>query len=617
MREIQFGSVYNKLKLPVIVCAATEGTPITFLNGSARLLFAPTLSVERMKGQQDIGNLEDVLRFRNREEFAAFHQMLRDVGSVVDMDSDVLSFQDDVISVRINANAGVIDDLDYFFIYLSDSSLSAAGHKSGAELGAFTTRILQASHHITNVDEAIQAILGLAGTSCNVSRAYIFEDISKSVTRNTYEWCAEGVEPAIENLQNLDKKDYNYDAIMNSAGMLITDDTGQLPDSDREILQAQGIRAIAILPLYHFDTPLGYIGFDDCVSNRRWTMEEIQLLQNVASVVSSLVNRRNSERKTERSREIVQTVTDNLEDLVYVSDLDTYELKFISKSLARVVDLPADEILGKPCWTVFDPEQECPCSFCPLPELRVRRERGESGSYTWERHSDAQGKWYLVKDNIVEWLDGESVHLCTYVDITYRKQYEEQLKHFASIDAMTDVYNRKWGYDKLSELFGAVGLDRSQMTLCFIDLDGLKITNDRYGHAAGDEMIQETVRTILSCIRKNDFIVRWGGDEFILMLHCDLADAAKVMEKIRFGVDHFNHTRKKDYILSFSYGLVDFSGPYGTLDELVDTADARMYENKAFKRRDAERRNSRRIPSPGEPAMTKSTDSLDKDTRHE
>lgn len=181
MSEVKFGDMFNKLKLPVIVCATTEGAPVAFLNGSARLLFSPGLSVERMRGQSDIGNLGEILRFQNREEFNAFSQTLRDVGSVVDMDTAVLSYQDDIMPVRLNANAGVIDDAEYFFIYVSDSPVSAPVKKTAWNLGAFVTRILQASHNITNIDDAIQTVLGLAGTYCRVSRVYIFEDIPYSL----------------------------------------------------------------------------------------------------------------------------------------------------------------------------------------------------------------------------------------------------------------------------------------------------------------------------------------------------------------------------------------------------------------------------------------------------
>lgn len=108
---------------------------------------------------------------------------------------------------------------------------------------------------------------------------------------------------------------------------------------------------------------------------------------------------------------------------------------------------------------------------------------------------------------------------------------------------MTAVFNREWGYNKLKETFAAIG--SQQYTLCFIDIDGLKHVNDTLGHAVGDELIVNAIRTIYACIRKEDFICRWGGDEFIILLHCPLEAAEKVMQKINFAIEHFNTTEKK------------------------------------------------------------------------
>ncbi len=578
-REDAFAEIFNKLDLPVIVCRRERDLPVVFLNAAARLAFLPSLSIMEMGGSDAIGNFGDIVRFRKPGQLRLFEHALRDSGSVGGFDTALLSFQGDVLSSRLSANAGTLRGREYFFIYVNE----VPGGNDGKEAEIFLTKLLGASHNVVNVDAAIHAVIGLAGEYTGVSRVYIFEDTSPTATRNTYEWCAEGVDPVMHTLQHLEKKDFNYDSIMNTAGMLITNDIGSLPHSDRSILERQGVKAIAIIPIYHFDTPLGFIGFDDCRSNREWSREEIRALTGVGSVAAALINRRNAERESSRSREIVQTVADNLEDLVYISDLANYELKFINKSMARAVKRPVHEILGQPCWRVLHRGQTGPCPFCPIPRL-LEREAGESGSYVWEVHNNLNGKWYMVKDSLIKWVDGERAHLGTFVDITYRKQYEEQLKRFAATDAMTDVYNRKWGRGKLETLFDSPMDARERMTLCFIDLDGLKSVNDQHGHAVGDEMIVNTVRAIFSCIRKDDFIVRWGGDEFVLFLNCGLEDAAKVMDKLHFAFEHFNSTAGKPYSLSVSHGMVAMSSSFANLDDMMMEADRQMYAMKARKK---------------------------------
>ena len=428
-------------------------------------------------------------------------------------------------------------------------------------------------------------MLSLAGSHAGVTRAHVFEETSPDVIRMTYEWCAEGVESFLAKLQHMDKKLYAHNVIMNAPGVFQTSAVTDLPESDQLMLETMGVKTVAFVPLVRDRKPFGFIGFDDCRQNRQGSVDDVQLLHNAGSVVSGLIGRRNVNRAMQTSMNIVQAVTDNLDDLVYISDLDTYRLKFISKSLARAVRREPEEILGEPCWRVLHRNQDGPCSFCPLPKVREREQERKTGSYVWELHNKATGKWYMVKDSIVGWIDGFRAHLGTFIDITYRKQYEEQLRHFAAVDAMTDVYNRKWGFGKLGDLFLSRSASATPQTLCFIDVDGLKAVNDRLGHALGDEMIVNTVRVVYSAIRKEDFICRWGGDEFILFLNCDMEDAQRVLEKIQFAIEHFNITSGKPYRLSISTGLVDFHDEYESLDELIGEADKLMYENKVRRKK--------------------------------
>lgn len=579
--QADLANVYDNLPMPVIVCATADDLSVAYMNAAARLVFAPSLSVAEHRGDSEPESLAKVLRFRDPGAFDDFRRALSENGAVCDFDVAVLSYQGEAITTRLYANIARFFGQDYFVVYVGEP-VEASQDVGDARL---MTRILRVGHYTSNINQAIETILRLAGEYIHASRAFIFEDISPSTTKNTYEWCAPGVQSFKDALHSLDKSDYMYDAIMAPDGMIITNDTNQLPESDRCILQDQGIKSVAILPMFHYDTPLGFVGFDDCGKNRNWSMREIQLLKDVAAVLASLVNRRDVERQSRRGREIFRTVADNLNELVYISDLESNELKFVSRSLARAMGRKVEDMIGKPCWSVLHQGQAGPCPFCPLPRIRDMEPDGES--YVWELHNSVSGKWYMVKDSVIDWLDGERAHLGTLVDITYRKQYEEQLRRFAATDAMTDVYNRKWGYGKMEELFHKSEEIKREQTLCFVDIDGLKKVNDKYGHAAGDEMIVNTIRTIFACIRKNDFITRWGGDEFILLLRCRPEDALGVLTKINFGIEHFNSTSGKPYRLSISAGLVGFSEQYATLDALIAEADARMYANK-LKRQELE-----------------------------
>lgn len=571
---------FDTLKIPVIVCRKSDDLPVIYINTETRLLVAPSISLNKLKGTSVFGGLRNFLHFDNQSEFEEFKRQLLANDLVHNYQAAVRSYDKNAVDMVFAANTVRFED-DYVVIYINE--VDPERRKEEGVTEELLTKILHEAYHEKNVDASIQAILALAGTYSRTSRVYIFEDITPELTRNTYEWCGTGVEPAIDLLQNLRKEDYNYDVII-SAGLYVYSDTRTLPESDRRILyDMQGIKSIAILALYNRDKPLGYIGFDDTVNFRNWSHREIQILEGIASVVSSLINRRNAESAVLASRATMQTITDSLDDLIYVADLETYELKFVSKSMASIYNKDASELVGKPCWQALQLYDDGPCPFCPIPKMysngKVLLE-----NYTWETRNPITDKWYMVRDNIITWTDGKPAHLETAVDITYRKQFEEQLHLTASTDAMTKVYNRKYGHAKLLEVVENPG--DSDHTLCFLDIDELKMVNDTLGHEAGDDLIVSTVQVILSSIRREDFLCRWGGDEFILMLFCDFDTAAKVMNKILFAIDHFNATAGKPFKLSLSHGevAVPREGDI-SLEELVNKADELMYKNKQTKKR--------------------------------
>lgn len=578
--QTAFANIYEKLKIPVIVCSADEPLPVAYLNTAARLVLAPDAPAYHSDGGRDCAELEQIVRFRNRDDYHMFRFALGDAGSVSDFNADILSFQGATLPFRLYANAASFSGGDYFVIYLGDPAQEEPGDGNSR----FLTRLLGASHYGRDVDQSIAAVLRLAGEHVGASRALVFE--GDPAVRNTYEWCAHDVRPLKEAHAGPGKAPAARDALMAGEDVLIANDVRRLPKWKREILEERGVRSAAILSLRHFDGRLGWIGFEDCVKAREWNIGEISALRSTAAVAESLINRRNLEYRSRQGGDIFRAVADNLDELVYISDIDTHELKFVSKSLARAMGEDAEALLGRPCWSVLHRNQAGPCPFCPLPRMREAGSGGEA--YIWELHNSVSGKWYMVKDSVIDWVDGDRVHLGTLVDITYRKQYEEQLKRFASMDAMTDVYNRKWGRGKMEELFRGASASRGERTLCFLDIDGLKTVNDRLGHAAGDELIVNAIRTVFACIRKDDFITRWGGDEFVVFLNCSPANARGVLAKINFGIEHFNATSNKSYRLSVSAGLVGFDEPFGSLDELIAEADRRMYAAKQ-KKRESER----------------------------
>ncbi|MGY5956946.1 sensor domain-containing diguanylate cyclase [Kosakonia sp. BK9b] len=128
---------------------------------------------------------------------------------------------------------------------------------------------------------------------------------------------------------------------------------------------------------------------------------------------------------------------------------------------------------------------------------------------------------------------GERLMLCIIHDITEQKRLEQELEYAAHRDALTGLLNRRQFYH-LTEQILPTALDFS---LLLVDTDHFKQINDRFGHQRGDEVLIELARTLESGSRSGDYVFRWGGEEFLLLLpHTTLEAALEIAERVRLAV---------------------------------------------------------------------------------
>ncbi len=168
-------------------------------------------------------------------------------------------------------------------------------------------------------------------------------------------------------------------------------------------------------------------------------------------------------------------------------------------------------------------------------------------------------------------IDYDRLFSCEKYTLLSRKQRHLQLLY---IDSLTNVYNRRY-YD---EHFRNVD-DIQAMVV--IDVDNFKHINDNYGHDVGDIVLQSIAQTVLSCVQKTDAVIRYGGDEFIIIFFSIPADIfEKKLERIRHSVDSRIIEDRPELHISVSIG-----GVYGigTTKKLFKVADNMMYQSKTTK----------------------------------
>jgi len=156
----------------------------------------------------------------------------------------------------------------------------------------------------------------------------------------------------------------------------------------------------------------------------------------------------------------------------------------------------------------------------------------------------------------------------------------EEAEEFASRDALTGLHNRFWVENQIAHRISKGG----PLSLAILDIDAFKSINDRHGHLVGDETLQQFAQELRSASRSTDVIGRWGGDEFILLLNCNLREAEPQIERLRAWVcgDYTVKSRSgaTKINVNASIGLAELA-PCETMKDLLARADAAMYGRKA------------------------------------
>lgn len=163
------------------------------------------------------------------------------------------------------------------------------------------------------------------------------------------------------------------------------------------------------------------------------------------------------------------------------------------------------------------------------------------------------------------------------------KRLMEHLRENSMRDAMTGLYNRRFLEEYVSQLVSGSQRRKSPFTVLMLDLDFFKQVNDTYGHEAGDKVIKTLADTLMRNIRSSDMAVRYGGEEFLMVLmDIGAADALQVAEKIRAEVEATKISLPGMMLQkTISIGVAEFPADSDTFWQVVKFADVALYKAKA------------------------------------
>ncbi len=165
-------------------------------------------------------------------------------------------------------------------------------------------------------------------------------------------------------------------------------------------------------------------------------------------------------------------------------------------------------------------------------------------------------------------------------EMTSRKQ--KHLFGLAHFDQLTGLPNRTLLLDRLNQAISVSGRASRAISLLFIDLDGFKPVNDRYGHATGDRLLKEVAERLIACLREGDTVARIGGDEFVVILPESNLDRAITVANRILGTLRVPYElgRKTISSISASIGIAEYQTHASDLNTLLTAAGNAMYVAK-------------------------------------
>lgn len=277
-----------------------------------------------------------------------------------------------------------------------------------------------------------------------------------------------------------------------------------------------------------------------------------------------------------------QAIANSANDAIIMTD-NNGNISYWNPAAERIIGYTAMEAIGKNLHKLIAAEQFIPSYLEAFPEFQktgkgnvvgkrlemiARRKDGREIDITLSLSAvKIEGSWHAV--GIVQ-------------DITERKQAEEQIKHMATHDLLTDLPTMRLAMDRLSLALNMAHRYKKGAAVMFIDLDGFKNVNDTLGHAAGDYVLKIVAQRLLSCVRGTDTVARVGGDEFLIIAtEINSTDnVAQIAEKVLQTVSQAITFNGRETAVGTSIGIALFPEHGDDMNKLIKLADEAMYKVK-------------------------------------
>ena len=437
----------------------------------------------------------------------------------------------------------------------------------------FENELLQLSMQMTgtkskNIPQAINHALAKIASFLYADRAYIFEFSDDGNTMsNTYECCHDGINPEIENLQDLPVAIFPMwiKTLRNKENIHIHS-VKDLPESwtaEREILEPQGIQSLLVIPIVNNNELIGFVGLDSVRSEKKYGESEINNLRVWGNMLAGILNKQRAEVILNQTRHNYETFFNTIDDFLFVLDQQG-NIIHTNNTVTNRLGYTTEELMAQSVLMVHPAERREEAGrivgnmlagsteFCPVPLTT------KSGEYIPVETRVKHGFW-----------DGKPVILCVTKDVSEVKLSEEKFsKAFQSNSALMSISNLDGSFIDVNDAFLQVlGYTREEVIgntseglHIFEDSEFRNSVVDKLAHKQVIREVEQNIRTKTGELRSGIFSadsIYIGKDLCVLSMMVDITDrklAEAEMIKARIEAEKANHA-KSEFLSRMSHEL--------------------------------------------------------------
>ena len=304
-------------------------------------------------------------------------------------------------------------------------------------------------------------------------------------------------------------------------------------------------------------------------------------VEGIVVIARDVTQRKKTQEALKESESRLQVLFENSSDVISLINPDN-TIRYISSSVKRALGYEPEELEGTLVSELVHQEDFDRFGRKIVEEIQsgINPSRPIEARY---QHTD--GSWRHLETTFNVLIEDPNVRgvVCTTRDVTERKHLEERLKHQAFHDLLTGLPNRYLLLDRLEQALRRTRRQKNQVAVLFMDLDRFKVVNDSLGHDTGDRLLVEVAKRLKGCLRPEDTLARFGGDEFTVLVE-DLgepADAVRVAERFMEVLREPFFFARQELFVKPSIGIALGSSRIKSPEDLLRDADTAMYRAKA------------------------------------